>query len=116
VLLNLLDNAYKYTEGEKYIELRVTRPRDDMVCFSVSDNGIGLSRAAARRVFERFYQVDHTLSRRASGCGLGLSIVKYIVYAHGGEVDVQSQLGQGSVFSVSLPAVRVAVMHPTTTR
>ncbi len=75
------------------------------VCFEVQDNGIGLSRRAAQKIFERFYRVDHELSRRAEGCGLGLSIVRFIVNAHGGTVTVRSELGEGSTFTVRLPAL-----------
>jgi two-component system, OmpR family, sensor histidine kinase VicK len=69
----------------------------------VKDNGIGLSRRAMRRVFHRFYQVDRSLSRTVGGCGLGLSIVKFIVTAHGGTITVSSRLGEGSEFTVKLP-------------
>jgi signal transduction histidine kinase len=103
VLLNLLDNAYKYTGDAKRIDLRA-RAEGDCVCLSVSDNGIGLSRRGAKRIFDRFYQADERLSRAAGGCGLGLSIVKFIVDAHGGAVDVASRAGEGSTFTVRLPA------------
>jgi signal transduction histidine kinase len=102
VLLNLLDNAYKYSGEEKQIALRAY-PRDGNVCFEVTDRGIGLSRSAAKKVFKRFYQVDRRLSREAGGVGLGLSIVQFIVHAHGGTVGVRSQPGQGSTFTVTIP-------------
>ena len=111
VILNLLDNAYKYTPDEKHIRLRAY-PDGDCVCLEVSDNGIGMSRRAMRRIFDRFYQVDQTLSRKAGGCGLGLSIVKFIVEAHGGRIDVVSQLSVGSAFTVRLPAARSADIIP----
>jgi len=104
VILNLLDNAWKYSGDEKRIKLR-TYSTDDGVCIEVSDNGIGMSRRAAKRIFNRFYQVDQTLSRGAGGCGLGLSIVKFILDAHAGGIDVSSRPGQGSTFTVSLPAI-----------
>ncbi|HON65356.1 MAG TPA: HAMP domain-containing sensor histidine kinase [Phycisphaerae bacterium] len=110
VLLNLLDNAWKYTGDSKRISLRAYATGDD-VCFEVSDNGIGLSRRVSRRVFERFYQVDQSLARRAGGCGLGLSIVAYIVRAHGGRVAVRSQLGRGSTFTVCMPAAGGTCAH-----
>jgi two-component system phosphate regulon sensor histidine kinase PhoR len=77
---------------------------DGHLCVSVSDNGIGISRRALRRIFDKFYQVDQTLSRRAGGCGLGLAIVKFILDAHGGTIEVESQPGKGSTFTVTLPA------------
>ena len=104
VLVNLLENAYKYTNGEKHIELSVYE-ENGHVCFAVKDNGIGLSPRAQRKIFNRFYQVDSRLSRRAEGCGLGLSIVKFIVDAHKGTIEVESKLNQGSVFTVKLPTV-----------
>jgi signal transduction histidine kinase len=103
VLLNLLDNAHKYTGDDKQIALRAYAA-DGCVCFEVRDNGIGMSRRAVRKVFDRFYQVDSSLSRSAGGCGLGLSIVKFIVEAHGGTIDVDSEPGKGSTFTVRLPA------------
>jgi signal transduction histidine kinase len=109
VVTNLLDNAWKYTDEPKQVTLAARRV-GDRVEISVSDNGIGLSTWAARRVFDRFYQVDQRLTRSAGGCGLGLSIVKYIVEAHGGTVAVESRHGGGSTFAVSLPADTVAVM------
>ena len=101
-ILNLLDNAHKYSSENKQISLCV-RHDNDSVRFKVQDNGIGLSRAASKRVFRRFYQVDQRLSRQGGGCGLGLSIVQFIVNAHGGNVSVQSKLGQGSTFTVTIP-------------
>ena len=74
------------------------------VCFEVEDNGIGLSRRAAKRVFDSFYQVDQTLSRTNEGCELGLSIVEFIVKAHRGSVSIASEQGKGSTFTVRLPA------------
>jgi len=103
VLVNLLENAHKYTETEKRIRLR-TYPNGRHVCFEVKDNGIGLSRGEVRRIFDRFYQVDQSLTRKRSGCGLGLSIVQSIVRAHGGSVEVKSEPGHGSTFTVRLPA------------
>lgn len=102
VILNLLDNAHKYSGPDKRIALRA-RAGGGEVHLAVSDNGIGLSRRAARKVFDRFYQVDQSLSRAAGGCGLGLSIVKFIVDAHGGDIDVESAPGKGSTFTVRLP-------------
>ncbi|MHC4289509.1 MAG: sensor histidine kinase [Planctomycetota bacterium] len=104
VLVNLLDNAYKYTNGDKQIDLNVYE-QDGFVCFAVTDNGIGLGARAQKKIFNRFYQVDSRLSRRAEGCGLGLSIVKFIVDAHKGSIEVESQLGRGSTFTVKLPKI-----------
>jgi signal transduction histidine kinase len=102
VLLNLLDNAYKYTPAEKRISLSAYSENGHVV-FTVKDNGIGITPRDRKRIFRRFYQVDRRLTRETGGCGLGLSIVDFIVRAHGGTVDVESQPGAGSRFSVRIP-------------
>ncbi len=101
-VVNLLDNAWKYTGQLKRATLSARRT-DRRVEISVEDNGVGLSPRAARRVFDRFYQVDQRLARTQGGCGLGLSIVRYIVEAHGGTASVESRPGTGSKFTLSLP-------------
>ena len=101
-LVNLLDNAYKYSYNDKRIELKVFS-EDSFVCFSVTDNGIGLTRRQIKKIFDRFYQADTSLSRRVEGTGLGLSIVKFIVDAHKGIITVDSKVGEGSTFTVRLP-------------
>jgi signal transduction histidine kinase len=102
VLRNLLDNACKYTPAEKRIRIRA-REQDGRVAFDVEDNGIGIAPREQKRIFRRFYQVDQRLARETGGCGLGLSIVEYIVRAHGGEVAVESRPGEGSTFHVLVP-------------
>ncbi len=103
-LVNLLDNAYKYSGDEKQITLSAGADHSRVI-FTVEDNGIGLSARDTKRIFKRFFQVDQRLSRTGGGCGLGLSIVKFIVTAHHGRVRVGSRPGQGSTFSISMPAV-----------
>lgn len=103
VVINLLDNAWKYSTDERHICLRA-KAADGKVKIEVEDNGVGLPVRARKKIFERFYQVDQSLTRGAGGCGLGLSIVQFIVAAHGGTVEVRSELGRGSVFTVALPA------------
>ena len=103
VLVNLLDNAYKYSYDDKQIKLSVFS-EDGSVCFSVSDNGAGMSRRSVKKIFKRFYQVDRSLARHAEGCGLGLSIAKFIVDAHKGSITVGSKPDEGSIFTVKLPA------------
>lgn len=106
VLVNLLDNAYKYSYDNKQIELKVFA-QEAGVCFSVKDNGIGMTRRQMKRVFDKFYQADSSLSRsrQAEGTGLGLSIVKFIVDAHKGQITVESKPGKGSTFTAKIPAV-----------
>jgi len=107
VLLNLLDNAYKYTPDEKRIGLRAYR-ESGRVCFAVRDNGICIAQREQKRIFCKFYRVDRRLARQAGGCGLGLSIVDFIVSPPGGIVEVKSQPGAGSTFTVSLPCAERA--------
>ncbi len=105
VVINLLDNAWKYTGEDKQILLSAAA-RNGHVEFAVTDNGCGLSPRERGRIFERFYRVDQRLSRTTEGCGLGLSIVREIVAAHGGRVEVSSEVGCGSTFTVKIPALR----------
>lgn len=101
ILINLLDNAIKYTDAG---EVRLVIKREEgSVRIEVSDTGIGIPRDKLSRLFERFYVVDKSRSRKTGGTGLGLSIVKHIVLLHGGEIDVESNPGKGSSFIVRLP-------------
>lgn len=99
---NLIDNAIKYTPEGGKITVRVDLDAEQAV-FQVTDTGIGISPQYQQRVFERFYRVDKARSQSLGGTGLGLSIVKNIAEKHGGTVDVQSQLGSGSTFTLRLP-------------
>jgi len=74
------------------------------VCFQVRDNGIGIPAQERKKIFHKFYQADRRLARTAEGCGLGLSIVQFLVAAHGGSVHVASEPGKGSTFTVALAA------------
>lgn len=103
VLVNLLDNAWKYSLDNKAIRLS-TYAENGRICFTVTDNGLGIPRRLHKKIFGRFYQVDNRLSRRVEGCGLGLSIVKYIVDAHKGVVEVKSKVAEGSTFTVKINA------------
>jgi signal transduction histidine kinase len=102
VMVNLLDNALKYSGEEKKIELRGRR-QNGHLCLEIEDNGIGFSRNVSGKIFDRFFQVDRSLAKDTGGCGLGLSIVRFIVSAHGGEITAESKPGIGSVFTVMLP-------------
>jgi two-component system phosphate regulon sensor histidine kinase PhoR len=102
VLINLIDNAIKYTPKDGRIGVEA-RPLEDGVEIAVSDTGIGIPSKEIPRIFERFYRVDRARSREMSGTGLGLSIVKHIIEAHGGKVSVESRVGKGSRFIVTLP-------------
>jgi two-component system phosphate regulon sensor histidine kinase PhoR len=104
-LLNLLQNAFKYTGADKRIRLRA-RQDGPGVAIDVGDNGSGIAPRDKKRIFERFYRADTLLTRHTEGTGLGLSIAQRIAVAHHGKITVESQLGQGSTFSLHLPAAR----------
>ncbi len=103
ILDNLVDNAIKYTPPGGSITLK-TSQENGMVRFDIIDTGFGIAEKDLPRIFERFFRADRARDRQDPGTGLGLSIVKHLVQAHGGKIDVQSNLGQGSKFSVLLPA------------
>jgi two-component system phosphate regulon sensor histidine kinase PhoR len=103
VLANLVDNAIKYGRAEGHVTVGGKKRDDGALEIFVRDDGPGIPAEALDRVFERFYRVDKARSRDQGGTGLGLSIVKHIVQAHGGEVRVESEVGQGSTFFFTLP-------------
>lgn len=104
---NLLSNAVRYTPPGGHIQAAWTLNADGSATFSVSDSGPGIAAEHIPRLTERFYRVDRSRSRETGGTGLGLAIVKHVVQRHGGGFAVDSALGQGSTFSLVLPALRV---------
>jgi two-component system phosphate regulon sensor histidine kinase PhoR len=108
---NLLNNAVRYTPAGGRIELRWAWRTDGGAEIVVCDNGIGIAREHLGRLTERFYRVDGSRSRDTGGTGLGLSIVKHVAQRHGGAIEVQSEPGRGSTFTLSLPALRVRRRH-----
>ncbi len=103
LLLNLMENAVRYGKEGGGVEVTVAREGETMTV-SVADDGIGISAEAQPHVFERFYRVDKGRSRQNGGTGLGLAIVKHICQLYGGSVALKSAPGEGSVFTVTLPA------------
>lgn len=99
---NLVDNAIHYTQAGGHVWVEV-RAEPAVVALRVRDTGIGIPQRDLPRVFERFYRVDQARSRETGGTGLGLAIVRHVCENHGGQVDVTSELGRGSVFEVRLP-------------
>ena len=100
---NLLDNAVKYSPGAKRVWLAAAAEVGE-VTISVRDEGVGISEEDRKRVFDRFFRAGGEISRRVKGAGLGLSLVMRIVAAHGGTVDCRSRLGEGSTFTIRIPA------------
>ncbi len=103
VLLNLLGNAIKFTPRGDIVVTLATGAGPDLVRISITDTGIGISPAELPHIFEPFRQADEGMNRRYGGSGLGLSIVRQILVAMGGQISVQSELGQGSSFHIELP-------------
>jgi signal transduction histidine kinase len=114
VLVNLLDNAVKYSDGRKHIDVLVTAS-DDEVRISVRDHGIGIPASEQKKIYEKFYRVGSTLVHDVKGSGLGLSIVRHVVQAHGGRVELVSAPGEGSTFTLVLPLAASAKVQVTAT-
>jgi len=103
-LINVLTNAFKYTGPQKRIVVEAQRA-GPTVRIAVTDNGPGITKQDLKKVFDRFYRARDPLDRIIEGSGLGLAMVKHIVTAHGGKIEAASELGKGSTFSITLPAV-----------
>lgn len=102
MFINLIDNAIKYNVENGKIRLKLTS-LNGCVKIEISDTGIGIAREHLDRIFERFYVVDKSRSRELGGTGLGLSIVKHIALIHNGQIEVKSEPGKGTTFTVTLP-------------
>jgi two-component system phosphate regulon sensor histidine kinase PhoR len=104
ILLNLLDNAIKYSsDRSRQIRIRIFH-EPPHVCLKIRDQGIGIAPEDLPRIFDKFYRSNNIAVRRVRGSGIGLSLVKYLVDAHGGEIHVESSVGEGSVFTIRFPA------------
>jgi signal transduction histidine kinase len=101
-LLNLVNNALKYSQDRKYIGVNLYRENGN-VNLEVVDHGIGIPAQEQQKIFEKFYRVGDPLVHNTKGSGLGLSLVRHIVEAHGGQVGVDSTPGEGSKFTIRLP-------------
>jgi two-component system, OmpR family, phosphate regulon sensor histidine kinase PhoR len=103
VWINLIHNSIKFTPngGKVHVELH---QQDGQIIFNITDTGLGISKEDQARIFERFYKADRSRTRSNGGSGLGLSIAKKIVDMHQGTIEVESKVGAGTIFTVSLPA------------
>ena len=106
ILLNLLSNAVKFTPEGGTVSVAVLSDEEGL-SIKVSDTGIGIAEADIPRAFERFGQIDSTLSRKYEGTGLGLPLAKHLAELHGGSLDLASEVGVGTVATVTFPASRV---------
>lgn len=114
IILNLISNAIKFTSKGNTIKLILMQKmikRKSKVCIEVIDTGVGIPKDKQKLIFEKFGQVDSSLTRQAEGTGIGLSLVKKFVESHDGEIIVHSEIGEGSTFTVILP---IANMHRKT--
>lgn len=102
LLINLVDNAIKYTPEGGEVQLSLSKS-NGWACVEIADTGIGIPEEDLPYIFDRFYRVDKARSRPQGGSGLGLSIAKWIAQAHGGDIEVTSQVGKGTTFTVLLP-------------
>jgi signal transduction histidine kinase len=100
---NLVNNALKYSNGNRWIKISAQNERNQ-VSISVEDNGFGIEARELRQIFEPFYRGRRAVADQIHGNGLGLSLVKQIVEAHGGEIRVKSEIGKGSLFTIKIPA------------
>jgi signal transduction histidine kinase len=107
VISNLISNAVKYTPRGGKIRVHVQDLEDSSV-LTVEDNGVGIPQDEQLFIFERFYRADKSRNRNTGSAGIGLAIVKSVVAAHGGSVDVQSDLNCGTAFTVKLPKIQTS--------
>ena len=110
IIYNLLDNATKYAKDKPVIKIRSYNEANRIV-IEIADNGIGMSQEAQKRIFEQFYRVPTGNVHNVKGFGLGLSYVKTMLQAHGGNIQVSSSPGKGSVFTFSIPLSNNELMH-----
>jgi signal transduction histidine kinase len=110
MLLNLVSNAVKFTPEGGRVTIGARR-LDDTVEISVSDTGIGIAKSEFENLFEEFRQIDSDIAREQHGTGLGLALTKRFVELHGGQIRIASEVGKGSVFTLSLPLVRLNGKH-----
>jgi two-component system phosphate regulon sensor histidine kinase PhoR len=101
-IFNLLDNAVKFSRGEKMVRVTVEK-NENLIIIKIKDKGIGIENDEKDKIFEKFYRGKSAVKYYIKGTGLGLSLVKYTVEAHNGHIDVGSESGWSTVFSITLP-------------
>lgn len=103
VIINIISNAIKYNNGNNEIYIKVFK-KNNSINISIKDSGIGIPKSEYKNIFERFYRLDKSRGANEKGAGVGLTIAKSIVNAHGGEIEVYSEINKGSEFIISLPS------------
>jgi two-component system phosphate regulon sensor histidine kinase PhoR len=106
IFVNLLDNAVKFNQDNGTITINATEDKDDVI-INIIDTGAGIPKEEIQRLGERFYRVDKTRSRDLGGTGLGLSIVKHLMIAHGGRMEIKSDIGKGTIVSLFFPCKNI---------
>lgn len=105
VVFNLIDNGYKYSKDKKEITVNV-KGDGESAYIEIIDKGLGMPKASVEKIFEKFYRIERDIMKGTKGSGLGLAFVKSVITAHGGRIAVESELGKGSKFVISLPIER----------
>jgi len=101
---NVLSNAIRFSNENKVITIS-TYSKDNFVCVSIKDNGIGISQSDIEKIFDPFFRSDNAKAKKIEGTGLGLSIVKHIVEEHRGKISIESTPGVGSIFTLCFPVL-----------
>ncbi len=107
ILNNLVENSIKYSGQTKEIQIGISSNQSD-VKITVADKGMGIPRKAQKKVFDKFYRVENSMTGLTKGHGLGLSIVKNMVELNGGKIDLKSEVNKGSIFSITFPARQIS--------
>jgi signal transduction histidine kinase len=102
LFINILENAIRYTPNDGNISVSLVK-KEENALVAISDTGIGIPPEHLPHIFERFYRVDKARSRAEGGVGLGLAIAKYIAESHGGKIELESQVGKGTTFTITIP-------------
>ena len=112
VFINVLSNAVKFTPAGGHIEISAALEQDGGLCIAIKDSGIGMTEAEIEAAFEKFRQIDNSLTKRFQGTGLGLPLAKQLIELHGGTIEVSSEPGVGTEVRIRLPAARVTAKIP----
>ena len=105
VVINFIGNAIKYSPDKYVVDVRISQGQDGQVEVSVKDYGIGIDKKEHQKIFDRFYRIEGKTEQNFSGFGIGLFIANSIIKRHGGSIKIDSEKGEGSTFTFTLPVV-----------